>query len=510
MKRAVIYIRVSDPSQIENNSLETQEKFCVNQAKLLDSEVVKIYREEGVSAKDFNRPEMRKLMAFCSMKKNKIDYVIVYKFNRWTRNVQEGLAAVALLSKSGVQLMSATEPSEQNPYGTFIRTIMMATAQLDNEVKGASVKDKMQTLFRKGIWCWKPPVGYKRPYLTKEENKGKPPVPHQKISPLIKDLFIEASSSMFNLTQLATKLNIAGFEHVYGRKATVNLVSKIIKNTFYYGLMYSKTWDEYQVGIHEPIVDEFTWKKANVALFHKKGNKYTYQDNKMYPLKGLLKAETTGRNLTSSNPTGKTKKHFYYERDGVRLTTKKAHQEFRLLLSQVKPNKRVLKLFEEMVFGEWDKQIGYAKNTINNYDKRINTLKNEIKRISRSREEGIYTLDEAKTEAESIRAEIVVLEVEKSDVTVHKHDIELVKNFTKYFLLNLDRFWNLVDLPMKQIVQKKIFPKGLLITENKEIRTPELSPLFELIKVLNEENSSLVSHLSPGWNPRNLNYCWIV
>jgi len=46
-KRAVIYIRVSDPSQIENHSLETQDKICREYAKTKGYEVVKLFREEG-------------------------------------------------------------------------------------------------------------------------------------------------------------------------------------------------------------------------------------------------------------------------------------------------------------------------------------------------------------------------------------------------------------------------------------------------------------------------------
>lgn len=49
--RAVIYIRVSDPSQIENNSLETQLKTCQGYAERSGLEVVKTFSEEGVSAK---------------------------------------------------------------------------------------------------------------------------------------------------------------------------------------------------------------------------------------------------------------------------------------------------------------------------------------------------------------------------------------------------------------------------------------------------------------------------
>ena len=56
--RAVIYIRVSDESQIKNNSLETQLKACHSYADLNGLEVVKVFREEGVSAKHIHtRPD---------------------------------------------------------------------------------------------------------------------------------------------------------------------------------------------------------------------------------------------------------------------------------------------------------------------------------------------------------------------------------------------------------------------------------------------------------------------
>src|SRR5258708_3383313 len=124
--KAVIYIRVSDQSQIENNSLGTQLKACQNFAEGANLQIVKTFREEGFSAKHIHtRPQMRELLKFCTTKKNNIFRIIVYKMDRWTRNTEEGLATMTLLSKYGVAVVPATEIAEQTPMGNAMRTILM-------------------------------------------------------------------------------------------------------------------------------------------------------------------------------------------------------------------------------------------------------------------------------------------------------------------------------------------------------------------------------------------------
>ena len=51
MQRAVVYTRVSTEEQVANYSLESQEESCRRHAKQNDIEVVKVFREEGASAK---------------------------------------------------------------------------------------------------------------------------------------------------------------------------------------------------------------------------------------------------------------------------------------------------------------------------------------------------------------------------------------------------------------------------------------------------------------------------
>lgn len=77
--KAVIYIRVSDESQLENNSFETQEKSCRKFIESNGYEVVEpVFREEAVSAKHTNtRPELMRLLNFCCDRKNEINFVVV-------------------------------------------------------------------------------------------------------------------------------------------------------------------------------------------------------------------------------------------------------------------------------------------------------------------------------------------------------------------------------------------------------------------------------------------------
>ena len=198
-KRAVIYTRVSDPSQVENNSLETQKKACNKEAKSKGYEVVKIFREEGKSAKHIHtRPKLKELFSYCSSKKNAVSAVFVYKSDRFSRNVEEGLLAISRLAKYKVEVISVIEGYENDPMGRAMRIMVMTMDQLDNELKGERVRDNMQAAYRKGLWVFKCPIGYKRRYKTKEENRGLPPIQDPNLTPIIQKMFSIAIEGIYN------------------------------------------------------------------------------------------------------------------------------------------------------------------------------------------------------------------------------------------------------------------------------------------------------------------------
>lgn len=503
-KNVVIYVRVSDPSQVDNNSLETQERTCRQFADSKGWKVVKVYREEGVSAKFVHtRPQLRGLISFVTKKTNHISVVLVYKLDRFSRNLEDGLATISLLAKYQVRLVSATENTDESPMGKAIRNIMMTVGQLDNEMKGERVKDNMQEVFRKGLWPFKCPIGYKRQFKTKEENKGLPSVLDPDLAPIINRMFINAATGIYNKSQLAKLMNLDGFEDYYVTAADHKIVNKILSKSFYYGRMYAKKWDEYATGLHEPLIDEATWQKAYHLLILKKKN-YQFHDVEIYPLKGFIKCDCCRHPMTTSPSKGMNGMFYYYECKNkdcglVRINIEEAHGQFKKILSYTKPRQRVIKLFKHMVLTGWSDIIEQAKQSIKKIERQISERREDLRSIRKAKDDGIYTVEQAKEEASKVSQEIELLGIEKSDIKLEQYDAEITQEFIDKFLNNLDLLWDVLDLPKRQALLNKVFMGSILCSKDKIIRTDQLSPSFELIEALGAENGENVP--PPGIEP---------
>lgn len=488
-KKAVIYVRVSDPSQIENNSLSTQEEVCRKIAKSQGYEVIKIFSEEGVSAKHIQtRPMLRELLTYCIKKSNNISAIFVYKYDRFSRNLEEGLATISYLAKYQISVISAIENTDESPMGTAMRNIMMTLGQLDNELKGERVKDNMQAVFRNGLWPFKCPIGYRRQYRTKEENKGLPVIPDTNLAPIVTKMFEKASTGIYSKAQLARIMNLDGFGKYYHTKADHKIVRNMLTKSFYFGKTYARKWNEYADGKHIPLTDEQTWQKAYHYLILKK-KKFIYQNTDNFPLKGYLKCDYCKYSMTTSPSRGSSGIINYYECKNkkcrkLRINSKFAHEQFESILKNIQPTERVIKLFQYMIFQEWDKVINKAKYDSLKLDRRITNLKEELKSIRKATDRKLYTEAQAKEEADKVQQELVVLEIERSDIKIEQYNSQIVKEFTSKFLKDLALFWNNLDLPKKQAFLQKVFDGGLICSKDKIIRTDGLSPSFELINSL--------------------------
>ena len=97
----------------------------------------------------------------------------------------------------------------------------------------------------------------------------------------------------------------------------------------------------------------------------------------------------------------------------MRLNANETHKQFATILGQVKPTKRVMTLFQHMVFLNWDNVIEQSRQDVDNYDQRIQTLKDDLKSVRKAKDEGMYTLEQAKAEADEIQQKLTVLEIER-------------------------------------------------------------------------------------------------
>ena len=105
IKRAIIYLRVSTEEQVDNFSLETQEKICKQEAERRGMEVAQIFKEEGRSAKNIvGRPVLVEMLEFCRKNKRNIDALIVYRLDRLSRQTGDFLAIRKKLAENQIIL----------------------------------------------------------------------------------------------------------------------------------------------------------------------------------------------------------------------------------------------------------------------------------------------------------------------------------------------------------------------------------------------------------------------
>ena len=69
MEKAVIYARVSSEEQAKHGfSIENQKRQCAEFAEHNGYYVVKVFVDEGKSAKNLDRPEIQDLISYCGKK----------------------------------------------------------------------------------------------------------------------------------------------------------------------------------------------------------------------------------------------------------------------------------------------------------------------------------------------------------------------------------------------------------------------------------------------------------
>lgn len=149
-KRVAIYIRVSTEEQAkEGFSINAQKEKLVKFAESQDWDIVGLYIDEGISAKDMNRPELQQMMV--GIQNKEIDVVLVYKLDRLTRAVNDLHSLLEQFDKYNVGFRSATEVFDTtSAIGRLFITIVGAMAQWERENLGERVSMGKEQKARQG------------------------------------------------------------------------------------------------------------------------------------------------------------------------------------------------------------------------------------------------------------------------------------------------------------------------------------------------------------------------
>lgn len=267
--KTAIYIRVSTEDQArEGYSIQAQknklEAYCVSQGW----NVVGFYIDDGYSAKDLERPEMKRMLKH--IEQGLIDCVLVYRLDRLTRSVLDLYKLLEIFERHNCKFKSATEVYDTTTaMGRMFITIVAAMAQWERENLAERVRMGMQEKARQGKWAVSTaPFGYD---IDRETDKL---VINQQEAVVVRKIYDMYLSGM-GMNKIALSLNNQGILTKSDAAWTSNKVKYVLTNPIYIGTMrynYRVNNDNYfeVEGAVPAIISEEVFERAQKIIEKRK------------------------------------------------------------------------------------------------------------------------------------------------------------------------------------------------------------------------------------------------
>ena len=399
-----LYPRVSTEDQVrEGFSLDEQEESMKRLCDYKKYQIYKIYREEGVSAKNMKRPKFQEMVQ--DMKDGKINKIIVYKLDRLTRSIQDLETICKLLEENHCSLESICEElNTETSTGVFFMRMTTILAQLEIERTSERTKFGLAGAIKKGHLPYRACLGYKH------ENKMLVP------NPLTKDIVVRifelyySGMSYQKISNLFNKEKVLGKENWCDSTITTILQNEVYKGDFVHGKRTKNPI--YYKDVVEPIVSRELWEECQVQ---KKKNSRSYIRNLTYLFLQKLKCPHCNRIMGGKATKKKNGNVYYY----YYCTDCKCNIKEETIENYIK------NFIDDIV--EYDSIVNQfflpmikqkVENPVELLEKEIKELKAKDERLLQAYLEGILLLENYKKEKNNIDNSIEELENKIIDTEV--------------------------------------------------------------------------------------------
>ena len=117
--------------------------------------------EDDHSAKTFIRPEYIKLKDFVKKNKGKFNYLLVQKWDRFSRHLAKGLLMIETLKKLGVEVNCIENWIDYNsPDHIIMLSIYLSTSEAENSKISERTKSGTHQSLKEGRYVNRQPRGY--------------------------------------------------------------------------------------------------------------------------------------------------------------------------------------------------------------------------------------------------------------------------------------------------------------------------------------------------------------
>jgi site-specific DNA recombinase len=335
-KRAALYLRVSTGRQAEGEvSLPSQRDLTSRYCEAQGWTVVEEFVEPGASATDDRRPVFQRMLEQATLPERTFDVICVHAFSRFYRNGAEMEMTIRRLKKSGVEVVSVTQPTGDDPSQAMMRQIIGIFDEYTSRENGKNVTRAMRESAKQGYWNGAtPPLGYR---VVEAERRGSKIKKKLVIDPveaelvrLIFKLYTEGNgeSGPLGVKETTKWLNANGYRTRRGSTFGVGPVYGILTNRCYatgkwpYGRRNSRTG-----GLNDPadIIEIEIPVILSMELFEAVQARLAALNPRITPprvangpslLVGLATCASCGAGLTRTGTAKRGKAYSYYSCGG--------------------------------------------------------------------------------------------------------------------------------------------------------------------------------------------------
>lgn len=454
---AGLYPRVSTDDQVrEGFSLDEQEKEMKKLCMYKNYQIYKVYREEGVSAKNMNRPKFQEMIQ--DLKDGKINRIIVYKLDRLTRSIQDLEVICKLIEKYHCSLDSVSEEiNTGTATGVFFIRMTTILAQLEIERTSERTKFGLKGAAKNGHFCGKAPIGYRK--INKEL------VIDDLESEVVKEIFDDYVNGL-SVCTITKKLNN---KNALSRNWRTTTIDRMLSNYIYCGdYLYGKRAKNMKPihleNICPAIIDKETFKMVQTQ---KERNLKNYTRKHTYVYMQKIVCSRCNKIMGGSSTTSRNKPtQIYYKCNccNTRINEKKIEKPLMLFLNDMLDYYLLIDNNFKSFFNE-DLNI-----EIDKYNKMLDKCSKKLKKIKEAYLDDLIDKDEFITEEKAIKSQINDLEFKlnqlnnannnennKKDLNLYYNLLQLEKMKYKSYYTRKNGLWNKLTKEQKsKLIMKYI------------------------------------------------------
>lgn len=447
-KITALYVRVSTDAQAEEGySLEAQKERLLARCKSDDIENTEIYEDGGWSGKNIERPSIQRLIT--DILDGKVERVMVYKLDRLSRSQKDVLYLLEdIFEPNHVSFVSLNENFDTStPYGKAMVGILAAFAQFERENIQMRTSMGMRERIKEGKWRG----GGTLPFGYNYDANADMLVPNEYADDVRKiyNLYLEGYST----TQLAKMFPVSGDRQITQILSRITYLGKISHN----GEVYE--------GLHEPLIDEYTWNKVQKRL-EERSNKHISTSKHL--LTGLMYCGKCGAKMRyqkwSKDKNGNIKYKIYcYSQDHSKTHLIKDPNCNNLRIEASDLEKIVLNDVFNMTDGYVaQEEKGFLKFTkessMSVLLKKQDALSNQIKRLydlyAKGENADEFLLNEIKEKKEEYSQVCQMIEKENAVLKTDK-DFKIQNDMVK----NLRNRWDSMNIKEKKAILNAVISR---------------------------------------------------